>query len=32
VAGTAGVLEGETGGLAQPTPIRDARSGELLRA
>lgn len=27
-----GVLEGETGGLERPTPIRDARSGELLRA
>jgi L-threonylcarbamoyladenylate synthase len=27
-----GVVEGETGGLARPTPIRDARSGELLRA
>jgi len=26
-----GVLEGETGGLAQPTPIRDARTGQALR-
>jgi L-threonylcarbamoyladenylate synthase len=27
-----GVVEGETGDLERPTPIRDARSGELLRA
>ncbi len=27
-----GVTEGETGGLASPTPIRDARSGAQLRA
>jgi len=26
-----GVLDGETGGLLQPTPIRDARSGAVLR-
>jgi len=26
-----GVCEGETGGLATPTPIRDARSGAALR-
>ncbi|WP_133478433.1 L-threonylcarbamoyladenylate synthase [Cognatilysobacter segetis] len=26
-----GVCEGETGGLATPTPIRDARSGDVLR-
>jgi len=26
-----GVLDGETGGLGRPTPIRDARSGERLR-
>ncbi len=26
-----GVLAGETGGLLQPTPIRDARSGAILR-
>jgi L-threonylcarbamoyladenylate synthase len=26
-----GVLDGETGGLAQPTPIRDALSGDVLR-
>ena len=26
-----GVLVGETGGLLQPTPIRDARSGVVLR-
>ncbi|MBS0200861.1 MAG: Sua5/YciO/YrdC/YwlC family protein, partial [Proteobacteria bacterium] len=26
-----GVLDGETGGLLQPTPIRDARSGAILR-
>lgn len=26
-----GVLDGETGGLDRPTPIQDARSGELLR-
>ncbi|UYK85471.1 Sua5/YciO/YrdC/YwlC family protein [Xanthomonas sacchari] len=27
-----GLLDGDTGGLAQPTPIRDAASGEILRA
>jgi len=27
-----GILEGETGGLERPTPIRDARTGEVLRA
>ncbi|KLD71554.1 tRNA threonylcarbamoyladenosine biosynthesis protein RimN, partial [Xanthomonas hyacinthi DSM 19077] len=27
-----GVVAGQTGGLAQPTPIRDAVSGEILRA
>ncbi|MBS7457015.1 L-threonylcarbamoyladenylate synthase [Coralloluteibacterium stylophorae] len=27
-----GVVDGETGGLAAPTPIRDARSGVVLRA
>ena len=26
-----GVLDGQTGGLLQPTPIRDARSGAILR-
>lgn len=26
-----GILDGDTGGLAQPTPIRDARSGQILR-
>jgi len=26
-----GVLDGPTGGLAQPTPIRDALSGQILR-
>ncbi|GAB6196798.1 L-threonylcarbamoyladenylate synthase type 1 TsaC [Lysobacter xanthus] len=26
-----GVCDGETGGLAQPTPIRDARNGAALR-
>ena len=26
-----GLLPGETGGLARPTPIRDARSGAALR-
>ena len=26
-----GVLTGQTGGLARPTPIRDARSGNILR-
>ncbi len=26
-----GVVEGETGGLQQPTPIRDARNGGILR-
>jgi L-threonylcarbamoyladenylate synthase len=32
LAGVAGVLAGDTGGLERPTPIRDALSGELLRA
>ncbi len=27
-----GVLDGSTGGLAQPTPIRDALSGNILRS
>ncbi len=27
-----GVLDGQTGGLDRPTPIRDARSGESLRS
>lgn len=27
----AGIVDGPTGGLAQPTPIRDARSGHILR-
>jgi L-threonylcarbamoyladenylate synthase len=31
LAGVDGVLDGETGGLERPTPIRDARSGESLR-
>lgn len=31
LAGLDGVLDGETGDLDRPTPIRDARSGELLR-
>jgi L-threonylcarbamoyladenylate synthase len=26
------IVAGETGGLAAPTPIRDARSGEVIRA
>ncbi len=26
-----GVLDGDTGGLAQPTPIRDALTGDVLR-
>lgn len=26
-----GLLDGETGGLAQPTPIRDALTGQVLR-
>ena len=26
-----GIVEGETGGLSQPTPIRDARTGNVLR-
>ncbi len=30
--GIDGVLEGETGGLSAPTPIRDAASGMALRA
>lgn len=32
IAGCDGVLSGETGGLLQPTPIRDARTGDTLRA
>jgi len=32
LARVAGVSEGETGGLTTPTPIRDARSGQSLRA
>lgn len=31
LAGVDGWLPGETGGLDRPTPIRDARTGELLR-
>ena len=31
VAGTDGVLEGETGGLERPSAIRDAYSGAVLR-
>ena len=31
-AGVAGILAGETGGLERPTPIRDALSGDVLRA
>jgi len=31
-AGLDGILDGETGGLERPTPIRDARTGEVLRA
>lgn len=31
VAGVDAVLEGETGGLARPTDIRDARTGTALR-
>jgi L-threonylcarbamoyladenylate synthase len=27
-----GLLDGQTGGLAQPTPIRDALSGSILRS
>ena len=27
-----GIVAGETGGLARPTPIRDARTGAELRA
>ncbi|MCS4236694.1 Sua5/YciO/YrdC/YwlC family protein [Stenotrophomonas sp. BIGb0135] len=27
----AGLIDGDTGGLAQPTPIRDALSGQVLR-
>lgn len=27
-----GILDGQTGGLAQPTPIRDALSGSILRS
>lgn len=32
IAACDGVVYGETGGLLQPTPIRDARSGDTLRA
>lgn len=32
LAGVDAILDGETGGLLAPTPIRDALSGELLRA
>lgn len=32
LAGVDGILAGETGGLERPTPIRDALSGEVLRA
>jgi L-threonylcarbamoyladenylate synthase len=32
LAGVDGILDGETGGLERPTPIRDALSGEVLRA
>ena len=32
LAGVDGWIEGETGGLERPTPIRDARTGEVLRA
>ena len=31
VAGVDAVLEGDTGGLARPSAIRDARSGAVLR-
>lgn len=31
LAGLAGVVAGDTGGLDRPTPIRDALSGEILR-
>ncbi|PNS08524.1 Sua5/YciO/YrdC/YwlC family protein [Solilutibacter silvestris] len=31
VAQLNGIFDGETGGLLQPTPIRDARSGAVLR-
>ena len=31
VGGVDAVLAGETSGLAQPTPIRDARNGRVLR-
>jgi len=27
-----GLIDGQTGGLAQPTPIRDALSGHVLRS
>lgn len=27
-----GLIDGDTGGLAQPTPIRDALSGQILRS
>jgi L-threonylcarbamoyladenylate synthase len=30
--GVDGILDGETGDLERPTPIRDALSGEILRA
>ena len=32
LAGVAGILDGETGGLERPTPIRDAVTGAILRA
>lgn len=32
LAGIDALLDGETGRLERPTPIRDARSGEVLRA
>ncbi len=31
-AGLDGLVEGDTGNLLQPTPIRDARSGDVLRS
>lgn len=32
LAGIDGWIEGDIGGLERPTPIRDARTGEILRA
>jgi L-threonylcarbamoyladenylate synthase len=32
LAGVSGLLDGETGGLERPTPIRDALTGDVLRA